>query len=340
VTNQKLKKYPNNSIKKNLKELLGNILLNHTVWILVVIISITAIVLIPIFGTRRNLFNIIIQMIPMGMPIYGEALCLMTGFFDLSLESTYAVAPIIGVLIIKWAPDFPGIVYIGIAMVMITGIFIGLINGFLSVKLRINPFLVTLCMMLILRGLCLFLIPQGIFNLPKAFVFLGSYKILNNTLPISILFLIIVVIVLNWMLIKKPFGRHLLAVGSNERAAYLAGIKTERIKITVFAMAGMLAALGGFIASGRQNSVLSAMGAGNMVLFFAGAILGGVSLQGGIGSIIGVLGGIFLLQITSNIITLSRINPYLIQVVHGCILLIAILMQSFRTKLIEFTKLL
>jgi simple sugar transport system permease protein/ribose transport system permease protein len=337
MANQKLSKYPNNNIIKNLKELLANILLNYTVWILVVIISITAIVLMPIFGTRRNLFNIIIQMIPMGMPILGEALCIMTGFMDLSLESTYALAPIIGVLVIRWAPDFPGIVYIGIAMVMITGMVIGLINGFLSVKLRINPFLVTLCMMLILRGLCLFLIPQGIFNLPKAFVFLGSYKILNNTLPISILFLIMVVIVLHWMLRRKPLGRHLLAVGSNERAAYLAGIKTERIKITVFVMAAMLAALGGFIAAGRQNSVLSAMGAGNMVLFFAGAILGGVSLQGGVGSIIGILGGIFLLQITSNIITLSRINPFLIQVVHGSILLIAILMQSFRTKLIKFT---
>jgi ribose/xylose/arabinose/galactoside ABC-type transport system permease subunit len=79
------------------------------------------------------------------------------------------------------------------------------------------------------------------------------------------------------------------------------------------------------------------MGAGNMVLFFAGAILGGVSLQGGVGSIIGILGGILLLQITSNIITLSRINPFLIQVVHGSILLIAILIQSLRTKLMKFT---
>lgn len=216
MANQKLNKYLNNSIIKNLKELLANILLNYTVWILVVIISITAIVLIPIFGTRRNLFNIIIQMIPMGMPILGEALCIMTGFMDLSLESTYALAPIIGVLVIRLAPDFPGIVYIGIAMVMITGMVIGLINGFLSFKLRVNPFLVTLCMMLILRGLCLFLIPQGIFNLSKEFVFLGSYKILNNTLPISILFFIMVVIVLHWMLRRKPLGRHLLAVGSNE----------------------------------------------------------------------------------------------------------------------------
>jgi ribose/xylose/arabinose/galactoside ABC-type transport system permease subunit len=257
----------------------------------------------------------------------------MAGFFDLSLESTYAIAPIVGVLVIRLAPDFPGIVYIGIVMVMIIGIVVGLINGILSVKLGINPFLVTLCMMLILRGLSLYLIPEGIFNLPKPFIFLGSYRILNNKLPISVPCFIILIIILNWMLRNKPFGRHLLAVGSNERAAYLVGIKTDRIKITVFVIAGMLAALGGFIAAGRQNAVLNAMGSGSMVLMFAGAVLGGISLSGGVGSIIGILGGVLLLQIVSNLITLSKVNPFLVQVVYGSILLLALLLQSLRSKI-------
>lgn len=324
-------------INKNLKKLLINILINYTVWILVLISSIMAMVLVPRFGTGKNIINIIVHMIPLGMTIYAMGLCLMTGFFDLSLESTYAIAPIIAVLVMtRWAPNFPGIVYIGIVITMVVGMIVGLVNGILSVKLRINPFLVTLCMMLILRGLSLFLIPAGIFNLPKAYIFLGSYRILNNILPVSVPCFIIVIIALDWMIRKKPFGRHLLAVGSNERAAYLTGIKTELLKITIFVIAGMLAALGGLIAAGRQHAVLNSMGTGNMVLMFAGAILGGVALRGGVGSIIGVLGGIFLLQIVSNLITLAKVNPFLIQVVYGSILLLALILQSLRSKLRQF----
>jgi len=135
---------------------------------------------------------------------------------------------------------------------------------------------------------------------------------------------------------KKPFGRHLLAIGSNERAAYLAGIKTERVKITVFAIAGLLAALGGLIAAGRQNAVLNSMGSGNMILMFAGAVLGGLSLSGGVGSIFGILGGILLLQIISNLVTLAKINPFLIQVVYGSVLLFALLLQALRSKLTKY----
>jgi len=324
-------------INKYLRKLLVNILLNYTVWVLVLITLIMATVLIPHFMTGKNIVNIIVHMIPLGMTVYAMGLCLMTGFFDLSLESTYAIAPIIAVLVItRWAPNFPGIAYIGIVITMVVGMIVGLVNGILSVKLRINPFLITLSMMMILRGLSLFLIPAGIFNLPKAYIFLGSYRILNNALPVSIPCFIIVIIALDWMIRKKPFGRHALAVGSNERAAYLTGIKTERLKIRVFVIAGMLAALGGLIAAGRQHAVLNSMGAGNMVLMFAGSILGGISLSGGVGSINGILGGIFLLQIVSNLITLAKVNPFLIQAAYGLILLLALLLQSLRSKLIRF----
>ncbi len=324
---------------KKPKDILLNITIHHTVWILVIVVSLIAIIFIPRFGSGTNLLNIIIHMIPLGLTIFAMGLCLMSGFFDLSLESTYAIAPIFAILVAtKWAPNFPGIAFIAIIITIVVGMFIGLINGILSIKIGINPFLVTLCMMLILRGLSLFLIPAGIFNLPEAYIFLGNARILGNALPINVLFFILVTVILYWIMSKKPFGRHLLAVGSNERAAFLAGIKVDRLKISVFMIAGALAAMGGLVAAGRQHAVLNSMGQGTMVLMFAGAVLGGISLKGGIGSISGVLGGILLLQIISNLITLAKINPFLIQVMYGSVLLVALLLQSLRVKLRQFIK--
>lgn len=340
MINQKFEtslKNGSNHINQNLKKIVIGILLKHTVWVLVILTIFMAMIFIPRFGSAQNLLNIFVHMIPLGITIYAMGLCLMTGFFDLSLESTYALAPIIGVIVMtKLLPDFPGVPYVGMVITIIVGMIVGLINGILSIKMKINPFLITLCMMLILRGLSLYLIPAGIFNLPKVFIFLGSYRVFNNALPVSVICFIILVIGLNWLVNKKPFGRHLLAVGSNERAAYLTGIKTERVKITVFAFAGMLAAFAGLIAAGRQHAVFNSMGEGNMVLMFAGAVLGGVSLQGGVGSITGILGGVVLLQILSNIITLANINPFLVKTVYGSILLIALILQSLRSKLNRF----
>jgi simple sugar transport system permease protein/ribose transport system permease protein len=333
------KKYANKEDKQNfIKNILLNVfvLSSNPIWLFVIITTMVAAILIPNFISPGNILNIIVQMVPIGMTIYAMGFCLMTGFFDLSLESTYAVAPIIGVIIMKSFPNFPGIAYIGIVIVIVIGGIVGLVNGFLSVKLNINPFLVTISTMLILRGLALFFVPYGLYNLPKPYIFLGSYRLFNNQIPISIIFFIIVIIILSWVLSKKTFGRHLLAVGSNERAAYLVGIMSGWIKIKVSVIAGVLAAMGGLIAAGRQNAVLNGMGEGNMVIMFAGAILGGVSLSGGVGSISGILGGIVLLQIISNIIILLRFDPFLIKSVHGSILLIALLLQALRQ--IKFKK--
>lgn len=325
------KKHANHENKQNfIKNMLLEVWYYNPVWLFVIVITMVSGILIPNFISLGNMLNIIVHMIPIGMTIYAMGLCLMSGFFDLSLESTYALAPIIAVVIMKMFSNFPGIEYIGIVIVIIVGATVGLFNGFLSVKLNINPFLVTISTMLILRGLALFFVPYGIYNLPKPFIFLGSYRFLNNQISISIIFFIIVTIILSLVIKKKPFGRHLLAVGSNERAAYLVGIIPGRIKIKVFVIAGVLAAIGGLIGAGRQNAVLNGMGEGNMVIMFAGAILGGVSLSGGVGTISGILGGIILLQVISNLIILLRIDPFLIKSVHGSILLVALILQALR----------
>lgn len=303
-------------------------------WMILAGIVILAALITPRFGTWRNFTNIIIHAIPLGLTIYAMTLCLMSGNFDLSLESTFVIAPTIAVLIItRWFPNIPGGGITGIIITILIGGLVGLTNGVISKKIGINPFLVTLCMMMILRGFAVYLIPRGIFNLPKSYAYLGSARLFN--VPVILIVFVIMTLFLYWIVSRRVFGRRVLATGSNDVAAFLSGIPVVRVQIMVFVLAGMLAALGGLLSAGRINAVLNMMGEGHMILQFAGAVLGGASLAGGSGSVMGAVSGILILQTISNILTMSRINPYLIKVAYGFILLVAVLLQSLRTKLRE-----
>ena len=307
------------------------ILLDYYIWILVFAFFVAASLVIPRFFTVNNCVNILYHSVSMGMMILGMSFCLLTGQTDLSIESTYAFAPAVAVMTMnKWLLGFNP--FLAIALTLATGMLVGLVNGLIVVKLRINAFLVSLAMLIILRGVVLFWVPQGIYNVSDVYKFMGETMLDFNffRLPISIFLLLFIYISANYIMARTNYGMSIIATGSNPAAAFIAGINTNRILISVFVVSGFLAALGGFLNLGRIGSLLNTMGNGDVMFVLAGATLGGISMTGGTGKIINALGGTLLLTIVATLLNLRGVNPFLVQAIQGCILLFAIILGNSR----------
>lgn len=306
-------------------------LLDYYIWILVLVFYIAASFFIPRFFTVNNFANILYHSVSSGLMILGMSFCLLTGQTDLSVESTYAFAPAFAVMLMcRWLPGFDP--YAGIAVTLLMGMAIGLANGLIVVKLKINAFLVSLATMMIMRGIVLFWVPQGIFDIPKEYKYMGEVMLNFGfiRLPVSIFLMLLVYVFCNYIMTRTNYGMSIIATGSNAAAAFIAGINTNRILISVFVVAGFLSALGGFLNIGRIGSLLNTMGSGEAMFVLAGATLGGISMTGGTGKIINALGGTLMLTIVATLLNLWGVNPFLVQAIQGAILLLAIILGNSR----------
>ena len=256
---------------------------------------------------------------------------MLAGQLDLSLESTYGFAPAIAVLLMKqWAPHIVSPV-LAIFVALLVGAAVGLFNGVASVLMRVNAFLITLAMLLLLRGVLVALIPEGIYYLPGGYTFLGSARV--GGVPLAI-FVLLAAYVLVYMIMRyHSFGKALQAVGSNVQAAHIAGIHVQRTLMLAFVCAGTFAALGGLLEVGRTQSVSSDTGSGSILLVFAAVILGGTSISGGHGRVTGVAGAVLVLAAVDNLLNLSGIDPSIRQIVYGVILLAGIYIASIQDRI-------
>ena len=307
-------------------------LLNNFIWVLVVFFFLYGAISIPKFTSFQNITNLLYQSSATSMMILGMALCLLSGHFDLSLESTFAFGPAIGILFVTiWFPNTNYI--IGIIIALAVGAVVGFFNGILVVKLKINSFLATLAMLIVLRGIVNFFTTQGIYTLKPGWLILGSGRFPGTIISYSIPVTMGLFLIFNYIINNTAFGKNIIATGSNSKAAYLAGINVDRIWILVFTIAGVISSFGGLIGVGRMRAFLNTMGEGEILLVFAGTVLGGISLAGGEGKIINALGGSFLLIIIATLLNLSGISPFLIKTFQGIILLIAILLGNLKNVL-------
>lgn len=305
-------------------------LLDNMVWVIVVVMLIFGIFFVPRFFSGRNLLNIVYHSTILAMLVLAEAICLLSGNFDLSIESTLGFSAMFAPMcFVYWIPGMPW--FLGIIMVLAVGAFIGLINGLLIVKLEINPFLETLAMLIVLRGLNLYILPRSVYEIPEEYSFIGGGYL--GPIPVSVI-LMLVVFSFFWLLLtQRKFGRKIMAVGSNRDAARAAGISTGNVIISAFVMSGFLAALAGFMLSGRMGSVNNVMGEGMVFLAFAGAVMGGVSLKGGEGSVIGCLGGVLVLGIIDNALQLMQVNVWFVYALKGILIFIAIILDNTKRQL-------
>jgi simple sugar transport system permease protein len=296
--------------------------------VLILLIIVGAVVS-PAFLTASNFAGIGQQSAALGVVVVGESLILMIGGMDLSLESTYGLAPMVAAWLIvpvsaygvgtDWSP------YLGILVLLVIGGLIGLVNGFLIVKGRLNGFIVTLGMTIVLAGLQNGIVKaQTLFNLPGPFGYLGAASV--GQVPVSLIVAIAIFVATGLFLRYHRAGRAIYAVGGNPAAARAAGIKVERIKMGVYVAGGILAAVGGLMEAGRVSAVTGQQGYQEGIIFnvFAAAVIGGVSLRGGRGNMIGAASGVILLGIVGDILDLANVSNYWIEAIDGAVILFAL----------------
>ncbi|MDR1677652.1 MAG: ABC transporter permease [Deltaproteobacteria bacterium] len=301
-------------------------LLDNLIWVMLLILVAINVIVTPHFAEFGNIINILDASAILGVLVLAQGICLMSGHFDLSTESTLAFAPVIAVLIAKnWFPE------IGfgsaIAVTLIIGCIVGIFNGFCVAYLKVNAFLQTLSMQIVLRGMTLFLIPITIYGLPPVYTFLGGGRLFGK-IPMEVIVFVAAFILFEVVIKRLKFGRFLLATGGNRKTAYVSGINVQKIIFLTFMLSGILAALAGLLAAGRQGGVTNSMGQNMVMLSFAGAVLGGVSLQGGIGSSLGMFGGVLFLGVIDNCLILLGTNVYIIYCVKGLLILVAVVLDQ------------
>lgn len=285
----------------------------------------------PAFLTVSNLTGIGQQVSALGVVVIGESLILLTGGMDLSLESTYGLAPMVAAWLILPVSAFgqgaqlsP---YLGILVLLLVGALVGLVNGLLIVKGRLNGFIVTLAMTIILEGLQNGIVKgQTLAPLSGPFAYLGSAQ--WGSIPVSLLVAVAIFILAGVFLRYHSSGRAIYAVGGNADAARAAGINVSRIRIGCYISGSVLAAIGGLMEAGRVSAVTGTQGYGEGIIFpaFAAAVIGGVSLKGGRGNMLGAATGVLLLGIVQNILNLGSVSSYWIDAINGSVILVALIM--------------
>jgi simple sugar transport system permease protein len=282
------------------------------------------------FLTADNLLNILQQSSELSVVVIAESLILIAGKFDLSLESVVGLAPMLGAWLIVQNTEVGGSGVglswpLAIVVVLATGALVGLINGFMIVKLRLNAFIVTLAMLILLRGIQLGTTNgKTLFNLPDGFLYLGSGKWAG--IPVSIWLAGLLYLGFGLFLRYHRLGRAIYAIGGNAEAARVAGIRVERVLWGVLITGGALAALAGLMLTGRIASVVTSQGQNMIFYVFAAAVIGGISLNGGRGRLLGALTGVLLLGILQNVLTLAQIPAFWIDAVYGFIILVALVL--------------
>jgi ribose/xylose/arabinose/galactoside ABC-type transport system permease subunit len=282
----------------------------------------------PSFLTSANLTNVLQQQTELGLLVLAEALILIAGRFDLSLESIVGVAPAVGILVVTdWIDIAPGW---SVPACLAAGLLIGAVNGLLIVRFQLSAFIVTLGMLIVLRGLQVgFTGGESLFELPQAFYYLGAAEWLGIAASIWLTGLAYVVAIVALGYFRQ--GRALYAVGGNTDAARAAGIRTERVVWLVFIIGGFLAAVAGMLLVGRLGSVAANQGEGMIFTVFAAAVIGGVSLAGGKGTIFGALCGVLVLGLIQNILLLGGVSAQWNQAIYGAIILLALVLARLTT---------
>lgn len=306
-------------------------LLDNVIWALVLGFFLLNAVLTPNFLTYTNEVNILYHSSILGMLVLGQGIIIMIGALDLSLESILAFSPGLALLIcMRWLP-FTMPAEVAILLTLAIGALIGLFNGFFVAKVGLNSFIETMSMMIILRGLVLFLVPFSIFPLADTYKLAGQERLVGN-IPLAVIIMLLVYAAFQFLFRYTAFGRHFMATGGNRTAAFIAGVNTDRMVIAAFVLGGFLAAIAGLLTAGRQGSVSPSMGINMVLLSFAGAILGGASLDGGKGSPIGFLGGALLLGMFANALNMRGVEVNLVYAAEGILIFIAILLDRGRER--------
>lgn len=282
----------------------------------------------PHFMSGYNLTVLTRQASFVGLIALGQTLVLLIGGIDLSVGANSALSAVIGALLLTMFGVHP---YLIIPLTMAFGLLLGLINGAVIANMRLSPFIVTLATWEIFAGMNL-VITEGypVRPLGAEFNWFGQASILG--LPIPVLSFLLAAVILTWVLGYTRFGRNIYSIGGNRAAAVLVGIRVARVEVFVYGISGMLAALAGILYASRMDSAQPSVGEGWLMPAITAAIIGGTSLSGGQGTIIGTVLGTLLMAALSNGMSLLNVSGFWERVVVGGVVLIAVSMDFIRRR--------
>ncbi|NUT93957.1 MAG: ABC transporter permease [Saccharothrix sp.] len=304
----------------------------------IVVLLVVGAVVSPIFLTADNLVAVLQQQSELSLLVLGQTLILIAGKMDLSLESTIGIAPALAIaLVIPAASNGLGIelpAWTAIPVCLLVGALIGAFNGFLILKLGLSGFMVTLGMLTMLRGLQEALTKgQTLFDVPESFLYLGATTWLG--LPAAVWICVVLFAAGIFVLGYVRQGRSLYAVGGNKEAARAAGIRVDRVVWAVLIIGGVLAAIAGVLMTGRLGTVAVSQGSGMIFKVFAAAVIGGISLQGGKGTLFGALSGVLMLGLVENILRLLSVSGFYINASYGAVIILALVVTRLATGKVQ-----
>lgn len=282
----------------------------------------------PYFLSLTNLMNVLRQSTLIGIVAAGMTMIIITGGIDLSVGSVLSLSSCLTAGMIIW---YGWNVWLSVALGIIIGAVFGLLNGLLITQIPLPPFIATLGIMGVARGLA-FVYTGGapIYTFPKSFRYLGQGMI--GPVPFPVILMLIIYVLFYILLKRTKLGRYTYAIGGNEEAAILSGIQVGKFKTVVYALTGALAALAGMILAARLDAATSVAGDGFELDVIAAVVIGGTSLSGGQGGVIGSLIGALIMGVVRNGLNLLLVSSHWQRVILGVIILVAVTVDVLRKR--------
>jgi ribose/xylose/arabinose/galactoside ABC-type transport system permease subunit len=282
----------------------------------------------PRFLSLDNLMNIARNYSDIGISAVGMTMVLLVAGIDLSVASVMALGGLVAALAMtSWGLPIPIAIILGVA----AGAVCGLVNGLLVQRLKLPPFIATLGMLGVARGIVVGTTSgQGVSGLPKDFTAIGQGYL--GPVPVPVILLVIVTIIGMLFLAYHLWGTYLFSIGGNETAAILTGLPVARVKVFVYLVSGLLAGLAGVLVVSRVGVSLPGQSLGYELQVIAAAVIGGVSLTGGRGTVLGAVLGAMIIGLIQNALVLLQVPPYWQQAFIGGIIILAAIVDILRQR--------
>lgn len=278
------------------------------------------------FATKRNMLNILDQASQIGLASLGATVTIIGGGFDLSLGSVYAASGSIAAIIARI-----GYPELGLVIGILLGLLLGFINGLIITKFQINSFVATLASSFIIRGIA-YVSTNGLLIQIKneRFAILGRGYLLDAKIPVYFFFGFAILV---WFLLSRTtFGRYVYAIGGNEEAARLSGVRTDLIRTLTFAISGLSAGIAGVIGASRISTGQANVGDSITMSAIAAVVIGGTSIVGGEGAVWRTIFGVLLLQLISNGMNINNVPTFYQLIVQGAVILFAVTLDAIRQR--------
>lgn len=297
----------------------------YVLWVCILVLCTVLAISNPRFISVSNIINVLRQTSINLILAVGMTCVILTGGMDLSVGSVLALGGCVACLVMRSAG-----MCLGILAGLLVGSACGIVNGFFVSVMRIPPFIATLGMMTMARGLAL--VSTGgefITGLPRSYVLIGDGLVFGQ-LPVPVLISAVMVLIAHFLLSKTKFGLQVYAVGGNFEAARLSGVNNRRVVMAVYAISGMLAALAGIVLTARVASAQPTFGEGYNLNAVASVIIGGTSIRGGEGNVLRTVLGALMIGILSNGLNILNVDYFWQQVVIGAVIILAVVMDKLR----------